>query len=81
MRQFHVVLYANVTRRSYQSVHSFTRDTATVINIRCCLDDFQVARTHAARRIKENTLLKVDFGEDCGAGGAAQRGVCWFWSI
>lgn len=31
-----------------------------MINIRCCLSDFQPARPHAASCIKENTHLKVD---------------------
>lgn len=37
-----------------------------VINIRCCLSHFQVARPHAVCCIKENTHLKVDFSEALG---------------
>lgn len=44
-----------------------------VINIRCCLSDFQVARSHAACCIKENTHLKVDFSEvSVGRGGETE---------
>lgn len=49
------------------------------INIGCCLSDFQVARPHAVFCIKENTHLKVDFGEQscvcvCVVGGSETEG-------
>lgn len=37
-----------------------------MINIRCCLSNFQVAQAHAVHCIKENIRLKVDFGEHSG---------------
>ena len=55
------------------------RHTAMVINIRCCLSNFQVARPHAVCCIKENIHLKVDFCEH--SGGWNRGGVCWFKSV
>lgn len=46
-----------------------------VINIGCCLSDFQVARPHAVCRIKENTHLKVDFREQSCVQGERNGGV------
>lgn len=70
--ELHVLLYPNVIRCFHQNMHNITRDTAMVINIRCCLSDFQVARPHAVCCIKENTHLKVDFWEDSGGGGETE---------
>lgn len=63
--------HLNTLRWSYISYCTLTlptkyapyrqRRTAMLINIGCCLSNFQVARPHAVCRIKENIHLKVDF--------------------
>lgn len=60
--ELHVLLYPNITHCHHQKYAQYhQRGTAVVINIRCCLSNFQVARLHAVCCIKENIHLKVDF--------------------
>lgn len=46
-----------------------------MINIRCRLSNFQVARLHAVCCIKENIHLKVDFCRTFCGGGGTQGGL------